>query len=83
MDQKSQSSGVQPATARIANNPPHPNSGTPLLDSMLSNQAAAVLAKGNRIIGCGDVNGLEPLFKEIRVEEIVPLSMEESQNHYE
>lgn len=73
---------VQPATVQIAKNPPHPNSAKLLIDFMLSDQAAEVLAKENRLPGRSDVRGLDPVFKEINAEKILPLSMEELQSHY-
>jgi len=73
---------VQPATLQIAKKPPHPNSAKLLIDFMLSDQAAEVLAKENRLPGRSNVKGLDPVFKEINVEKILPLSMEELQSHY-
>jgi ABC-type Fe3+ transport system substrate-binding protein len=73
---------VQPATVQIAKNPPHPNSAKLLIDFMLSDQAAEVLAKENRLPGRRDVRGLDPVFKEINADEILSLSMEELQSHY-
>ena len=48
---------------------------------MLSNQAAEVLAKENRIPGRSHVSWLDPLVKEIHMEKIVALSMKELQRH--
>ncbi|HEX9147511.1 MAG TPA: hypothetical protein VGA09_24835, partial [Candidatus Binatia bacterium] len=51
-------------------------------DFMLSDQAAEVLAKENRLPGRSDVKGLDPVFREINAEKILPLSMEELQRNY-
>ena len=49
---------VQPATVQIAKNPPHPNSAKLLIDFMLSDQAAEVLAKENRFRDAAMLRGL-------------------------
>jgi ABC-type Fe3+ transport system substrate-binding protein len=70
------------AALRIAKNPPRPNSAKLLIEFMLSNYAAEVLARENRIPpGRGDFSGLDPLRKKIQVEKIVALSIKELQRH--
>lgn len=73
---------VQPATLQLAKNPPHPNSARLLIDFMLSDQVAEVLARENRLPGRSDAKGLDPVFKEIHADKILPLSMEEVQTNY-
>jgi iron(III) transport system substrate-binding protein len=73
---------VQPATIQIARYAPHPNSAKLLIDFMLSETVADVLAKENRLPGRSNVSGLDPAFKEINAEKIFPLSMEEVQINY-
>jgi iron(III) transport system substrate-binding protein len=73
---------VQPATVQIAKNPPHPNSARLLIDFMLSEQVAELLAKEQRLPGRSNATGLDPAFKEINAEKILPLSMEEVQANY-
>jgi hypothetical protein len=46
---------------------------------MLSEQVAELLAKEQRLPGRGNATGLDPPFKEINAENILPLSMEEVQ----
>ena len=73
---------VQPATIQIAKYAPHPNSAKLLIDFMLSETVADVLAKENRLPGRSHVSGLDPAFKEINADKIFPLSMEEVQVNY-
>jgi len=73
---------VQPATVQIAKQAPHPNSAKLLIDFMLSESVADLLAKEQRLPGRGNVTGLDPAFKEINAERIMPLSMEEVQMNY-
>lgn len=73
---------VQPATVQIAKQAPHPNSAKLLIDFMLSEQVAELLAKEQRLPGRGNATGLDPAFKEINAEKIMPLSMEEVQANY-
>lgn len=73
---------VQPATVQIAKYPPHPNSAKLLIDFMLSEQVAELLAKEQRLPGRSNTTGLDPAFKEINAEKILPLSMEEVQANY-
>lgn len=73
---------VQPATLQMAKNPPHPNSAKLLIDFMLSDQVAEVLAKENRLPGRSNAKGLDPVFREINADKIMPLSMEEVQTNY-
>ena len=73
---------VQPATIQMAKYAPHPNSAKLLIDFMLSETVADVLAKENRLPGRSNVAGLDPAFKEINAEKIFPLSMEEVQVNY-
>mgnify|MGYP001229596304 CR=1 FL=1 len=73
---------VQPATLQIAKHPPHPNSAKLLIDFMLSDQVAELLAREQRLPGRSNVSGLDPAFKEINAEKILPLAMEEVQVNY-
>jgi iron(III) transport system substrate-binding protein len=73
---------VQPATVQIAKHPPHPSSAKLLIDFMLSDQVAELLAREQRLPGRSNVSGLDPAFKEINAEKILPLSMEEVQVNY-
>jgi iron(III) transport system substrate-binding protein len=73
---------VQPATIQMAKYAPHPNSAKLLIDFMLSETVAGVLAKENRLPGRSNVSGLDPAFKEINADKIFPLSMEEVQVNY-
>ena len=73
---------VQPATIQMAKYAPHPNSAKLLIDFLLSDQIAEVLAKENRLPGRSNVSGLDPAFKEINAEKVFPLSMEEVQVNY-
>ena len=73
---------VQPATIQIAKQAPHPNSAKLLIDFLLSDQVAELLAKEQRLPGRSDVSGLDPAFREINAERIMPLSMEEVQVNY-
>ena len=73
---------VQPATIQMAKYAPHPNSAKLLIDFMLSDQIAEVLAKENRLPGRSNVSALDPAFKEINADKIFPLSMEEVQVNY-
>jgi iron(III) transport system substrate-binding protein len=73
---------VQPATVQIAKNPPHPNSAKLLIDFMLSEQVAELLAKEQRLPGRSNAINLDPAFKEINADKIFPLSMEEVQKNY-
>jgi len=73
---------VQPATVQIAKLAPHPNSARLLVDFMLSEQVAELLAKEQRLPGRSNAVGLDPAFKEINAEKILPLSMEEMQTNY-
>jgi len=73
---------VQPATVQIAKNAPHPNSAKLLIDFMLSEQVAELLAKEQRLPGRNNATNLDPAFKEINAEKIFPLSMEEVQKNY-
>lgn len=73
---------VQPATIQIAKQAPHPNSAKLLIDFLLSDQVAELLAKEQRLPGRSDVSGLDPAFREINAEKIMPLSMEEVQVNY-
>jgi iron(III) transport system substrate-binding protein len=73
---------VQPATIQMAKHAPHPNSAKLLIDFMLSETVADVLAKENRLPGRSNVSGLDPAFKEINADKIFPLSMEEVQVNY-
>jgi iron(III) transport system substrate-binding protein len=73
---------VQPATIQMAKYAPHPNSAKLLIDFMLSETVADVLAKENRLPGRSNVSGLDPAFKEINADKIFPLSMEEVQVNY-
>jgi len=73
---------VQPATVQIAKQAPHPNSAKLLIDFMLSEPVAELLAKEQRLPGRANVTGLDPAFKEINAEKIMPLSMEEVQLNY-
>ena len=59
---------VQPATIQMAKYAPHPNSAKLLIDFLLSDQIAEVLAKENRLPGRSNVSGLDPAFKEINAE---------------
>ena len=49
---------------------------------MLSEQVAELLAKEQRLPGRSNTVGLDPAFKEINAEKILPLSMEEVQANY-
>jgi iron(III) transport system substrate-binding protein len=73
---------VQPATVQIAKHPPHPNSAKLLIDFMLSEPVAELLAKEQRLPGRNNVTNLDPAFREINAEKIFPLSMEEVQRNY-
>jgi iron(III) transport system substrate-binding protein len=73
---------VQPATVQISKNAPHPNSAKLLIDFMLSEQVAELLAKEQRLPGRNNATNLDPAFKEINAEKIFPLSMEEVQKNY-
>jgi iron(III) transport system substrate-binding protein len=73
---------VQPATVQIAKLAPHPNSARLLVDFMLSERVAELLAKEQRLPGRSNAVGLDPAFKEINAEKILPLSMEEVQANY-
>mgnify|MGYP003337384090 CR=1 FL=1 len=50
---------VQPATVQIAKYPPHPNSAKLLIDFMLSEPVADLLAKEQRLPGRSNVGGLD------------------------
>ena len=82
MDQNPDPLVVQPATIQMAKYAPHPNSAKLLIDFMLSETVADVLAKENRLPGRSNVSGLDPAFKEINADKIFPLSMEEVQVNY-
>jgi len=58
------------------------NSAKLLIDFMLSEQVAELLAKEQRLPGRGNTTGLDPVFKEINAEKILALSMEEVQANY-
>ncbi|MGZ9215391.1 MAG: ABC transporter substrate-binding protein, partial [Candidatus Binatia bacterium] len=73
---------VQPATVQIAKHAPHPNSAKLLIDFMLSEQVAELLAKEQRLPGRSNAAGLDPAFKEINAEKILPLSIEEVQANF-
>jgi iron(III) transport system substrate-binding protein len=73
---------VQPATLQLAKDPPHPNSARLLIDFMLSDQVAEVLARENRLPARSDAKGLDPVFREINADKILPLSLEEVQTNY-
>jgi iron(III) transport system substrate-binding protein len=73
---------VQPATVQIAKYAPHPNAAKLLVDFLLSDQVAEVLAKENRLPGRSNASGLDPVFKEINADKIFPLSMDEVQTNY-
>jgi iron(III) transport system substrate-binding protein len=73
---------VQAATVQFARQAPHPNSAKLLIDYMLSEPVAELLAKEQRLPGRGSVSALDPVFKEINAEKILPLSMEELQLNY-
>ena len=73
---------VQPATVQIAKHPPHPNSAKLLIDFLLSEQVAELLAKEQRLPGRSNAAGLDPAFKEINAEKILPLSIEEVQANF-
>ena len=73
---------VQPATVQIAKQPPHPNSARLLIDFMLSEQIAELLAKEQRLPGRSNAAGLDAAFKEINAEKILPLSIEEVQANF-
>jgi iron(III) transport system substrate-binding protein len=73
---------VQLATVQIAKNAPHPNSARLLIDFWLSEAAAQIMAKEDRLPGRRGVPGLDPAFKEIDVDRIVPLTMEELRANY-
>lgn len=73
---------VQPATIQLAKNAPHPNSAKLLVDFMLSEPVAELLAKEQRLPGRSNAAGLDPAFKEINAEKILPLPMEELQASY-
>jgi iron(III) transport system substrate-binding protein len=73
---------VYPVTLQIAKNAPHPNSAKLLIDFMLSEPAAEVLAKEQRLPGRSRVKGLDPAYREINEEKILPLSMEEVMANY-
>jgi hypothetical protein len=49
---------------------------------LLSDQVAEVLARENRLPARSDAKGLDPVFKEINADKILPLSMEEVQTNY-
>jgi hypothetical protein len=49
---------------------------------MLSERVAELLAKEQRLPGRSNAVGLDPAFKEINAEKILPLSMEEVQANY-
>jgi ABC-type Fe3+ transport system substrate-binding protein len=67
---------------QIAKNAPHPNSARLLIDFWLSEPAAQIMARENRLPGRRGVPGLDPAFKEIDVDKIIPLSMEELRANY-
>jgi len=73
---------VQPATVQIAKQAPHPNSAKLLIDFMLSEQVAELLAKEQRLPGRSNAAGLDPAFKEINAEKILPLPIEEVQANF-
>lgn len=73
---------VQPATVQMAKYAPHPNSAKLWIDFMLSDTVAEVLTQENRLPGRSHVSGLDPAFKEIHADKILPLSMEEVQTSY-
>jgi len=73
---------VQPATVQIAKAAPHPNSAKLLIDFMLSDAVAELLAREQRLPGRSAVSALDPAFKEINADKIFPLSMEEVQANY-
>jgi ABC-type Fe3+ transport system substrate-binding protein len=73
---------VQPATVQIAKRAPHPNSAKLLIDFMLSDAVAELLAREQRLPGRSAVAALDPAFKEINADKIFPLSMEEVQANY-
>lgn len=73
---------VQLATVQMAKNAPHPNSAKLLIDFWLSEPAAQIMARENRLPGRRGVPGLDPAFKEIDVDKIIPLSMEELRANY-
>ena len=53
-----------------------------LIDFMLSEQVAELLAKEQRLPGRSNAAGLDPVFKEINAEKILPLSIEEVQANF-
>ena len=73
---------VQPATVQLARNAPHPNSAKLLIDFMLSEPVAELLAREQRLPGRSNAATLDPAFKEINAEKILPLPMEELQAGY-
>ena len=73
---------VHSQTVQIAKNAPNPNSAKLLIDFLLSEPVAELLAKEHRLPGRGGVKTLDAAFKEINVEKITPLSMEELRANY-
>ncbi|MBI4529404.1 MAG: extracellular solute-binding protein [Deltaproteobacteria bacterium] len=69
-------------TVQIAKNAPHPNSAKLLIDFLLSETVAEIITKEHRLSGRSGVPGMNPAFKEIEVEKILPLSMEELLANY-
>lgn len=73
---------VQAATVQFAKNAPHPNSAKLLIDYMLSEPVAELLAREQRLPGRSNVTTLDPALREINAEKILPVSMEELQANY-
>jgi len=73
---------VQPATVQFAKNAPHPNSAKLLIDYMLSEPVAELLAKEPRLPGRSQVTSIDTEFREINAEKILPLAMVELQASY-
>lgn len=73
---------VQHATVQLAKQAPHPNSAKLLIDYMLSEPVAELLAKEQRLPGRSNVATLDPALKEISAERVLQLPMDELQVSY-
>ena len=73
---------VQLATIMLAKNAPNMNSAKLLIDFWLSEPIASLMAKHDRIPSRSGIEGVDPVYKEIDVDKILPLSVEELRVNY-
>jgi ABC-type Fe3+ transport system substrate-binding protein len=73
---------VQLATIMLAKNAPNMNSAKLLIDFWLSEPIASLMAKHDRIPSRSGSEGVDPVYKEIDVDKILPLSVEELRANY-